>query len=227
MQQYFVDEELFLNKTISLNEDIVFHLTKVLRNTEKQIRLVDPNGNVFLATYVNNLATIIEKLDEQNILNTKVTAIISLIKQDKFEIILQKLTELGVDTIIPLISAYSQNIVFSDNKIKRFNKIMKEASEQSHRNYIPKLLKPIKFKDIVNYKSKLNIVAYEKQNIDGKLSLKSDSITFIIGPEGGFKNEEIVYLKDNDYISISLGRTILRAETAAICLMSNITWDNI
>ena len=61
MQQYFVCEELNVNKTISLNEDIVFHLTKVLRNSEENFRLVDKNNNIYLAELINNKAHIIKK----------------------------------------------------------------------------------------------------------------------------------------------------------------------
>lgn len=225
MQQYFVNEKLEENKTISLSEDIVFHLTKVLRNSEKLFRLVDTNHDIFLAELVNNHAHIINKLDENNELNINVTALISVIKQDKFEIILQKLTELGVNRIIPVTTAYSQNINFSDNKIIRFKKIIKEAAEQSHRNVIPELCSLIKFNDIVEYKSDLNLIPYEKEE-NSDLSLKSKSITFIIGPEGGFKKEEVDYLCNNDFQSLSLGKSILRAETAAISIMSNIKWEN-
>lgn len=225
MQQYFVNTTLNINETISLDEDIVFHLTKVLRNTENNFRLVDLNHKVFLAELINKKAHILEQLDENNELDYDVTALIAIIKQDKFEIILQKLTELGVKRIVPVITAYSQHLVFSDNKIIRFNKIIKEAAEQSHRNIIPELCTSIELKNVDKYKSDLNVVAYEKEN-ENNISFKSKSISFIVGPEGGFKKDEINFLLENGFKSISLGKTILRAETAAINLASNIIWDN-
>ena len=227
MQQYFVNTLLSINKTISLDEDIVFHLRKVLRNTENTFRLVDSNNDIYIATLLNgNEAKILNKLDENNELNSNVTALICMIKQDKFETVLQKLTELGVKTIIPVESSYSQSNVFSENKLIRFNKIIKEAAEQSHRNILPKLLKPIKLDEIIRYKSNLNIVPYEKETLGIKTNLNSKSISFIVGPEGGFKKEEIDFLISNGFISISLGKRILRAETAAISIMSSIVWDN-
>lgn len=225
MQQYFVNEILEVNKTISLNEDIVFHLTKVLRDTETNFRLVDQKHKVFIAKLVEGKAKVIEELNENNEANISVTALISTIKQDKFELILQKLTELGVKRIIPVTTSYSFNLFLNDKKIKRFNKIILEAAEQSHRNCIPELLPLIKFDDVINYKSELNIVAYEKESKINN-SLKSNSVTFFIGPEGGFKKEEIDFLINNDFISISLGKSILRAETAAITTISNILWEN-
>ena len=109
MQQYFINEILDINKTISLNEDIVFHLSKVLRNTETNFRLVDKNHNIFLAELIDNKANVIKKLDENNELDIDITALIATIKQDKFEIILQKLTELGIKRIVPIKTSYSQD----------------------------------------------------------------------------------------------------------------------
>lgn len=225
MQQYFINDELNINKTISLNEDIVFHLTKVLRNSENTFRLVDSKHKVFLAELINNNAHILEEIKEDNESKTEITAVIATIKQDKFEIVLQKLTELGVKRIIPVKTSYSQNLYLNDKKIVRFNKIIQEAAEQSHRNIIPQLLDEISLKDVVNYKSDLNIVAYEKET-GNNISLKSSSVTFIIGPEGGFTKEEIDFLISYDFKSITLGKTILRAETAAITITSNINWEN-
>ena len=225
MQQYFVDEILEVNKTISLNEDIVFHLTKVLRNTEDKFRLVDNNNVVFLAELKNNKAFVTDKLDDNNELDIHITALISTIKQDKFEIILQKLTELGVKRIVPVKTSYSQDLFINDKKIHRFNKIIQEAAEQSHRNIIPELCSLINLDDIDKYKSELNIVPYEKE-ANSNISLKSKSLTFIIGPEGGFKKEEIESLINKGFKSISLGKRILRAETAAINITGNIIWEN-
>ena len=225
MQQYFVDDILEENKTISLNEDIVFHLTKVLRNTEGIFRLVDNNSNVYLAELKNNKAFILKKVNENNELDIHIIAIISTIKQDKFEIILQKLTELGVEKIVPIKTSYSQDLFLNDKKILRFKKIIQEAAEQSHRNVIPELYPLINFDGIDSFMSELNIVPYEKET-NSSINLKSGSISFIIGPEGGFKEDEIELLIKKGFKSISLGKRILRAETAAINITSNIIWEN-
>ena len=225
MQQYFVNEILEVNKTISLNEDIVFHLSKVLRNTETNFRLVDANKEIFIAELNGNKANIIKKLDENNELDIYITALISTIKQDKFEIILQKLTELGVKRIVPVKTAYSQDLFMNDKKIIRFNKIMQEAAEQSLRNIIPELCPLINIKEVDKYNSELNIVPYEKET-NSNTNLKANSITFIIGPEGGFKEEEIELLINKGYKTMSLGKRILRAETAAIDTASIIIWEN-
>ena len=82
-------------------------------------------------------------------------------------------------------------------------------------------------KDIKNYLSDLNVVAYEKEDSDNtKTDLNKKSITIIIGPEGGFESEEINELNKLGFINISLGKRILRAETAAIYLTSLIVGEN-
>ena len=158
-------------------------------------------------------------------MDINITALISTIKQDKFEIILQKLTELGVKKIVPVKTAYSQDLFLNDKKIIRFKKIIQEAAEQSHRNTIPELCPLINIKEVDKYNSELNLVSYEKET-NSNVNLKANSITFIIGPEGGFKEEEIELLINKGYKAISLGKRILRAETAAIDTASIIIWEN-
>lgn len=226
MQQYFIDTTLKENTTVKLRDDILYHLTKVLRSTNKTFRLVDYNSDVFLAELSDNKAHIIKKINENNELDTDITVIMSLIKQDKFELTLQKLTELGVKRIIPYNAKRSiVKETKTDKKLERYKKILTEASEQSHRNIVPEILPAIDLKDIEKYKSDLNIVAYEKEtNCLG--SLKAKSITIIIGPEGGFEEDELNKIISLGFNSLSLGKRILRAETAAIYLTSLIVGSN-
>lgn len=227
MQQYFVENELKTNDVIELEDDIIYHLTKVLRSTNKTFRLVDKNHNVFIANLLDNSkAKIVSKLDENNELDCDITVILALIKSDKFELTIQKLTELGVKRIIPYNAKRSMvKETKTDKKLLRYKKILMEASEQSHRNVIPEILPAIDLKDIVKYKSDLNIIAYEKDD-DVSKSFKAKSITIIIGPEGGFEENEYQEIVKMGFKSVSLGKRILRAETAALYLTSIIVGDN-
>ena len=227
MQQYFLDQKLNINDIVSLRDDILYHLVKVLRNTNTEFRLVDNTQTVYLAKLINNQALIVDRLNENNELDVDITVILSLFKSDKFELTLQKLTELGVKRIIPYNA--KRSIVKEnkkDRKLERYKKIVTEASEQSHRNIIPEILPAINLKDIVNYKSELNFIAYEKENSNLLNSIKGKSITIVIGPEGGFEEDEYKAIVDMGFESISLGKRILRAETAAIFLTSIIVGDN-
>ena len=105
--------------------------------------------------------------------------------------------------------------------MERFKKIVREAAEQSHRNIIPEICDVINIKDIDKYKSEANYICYEAEDNISDIS-KNDSITFVIGPEGGFTSQEYEKFISSGFKSISLGQRILRAETAAIYTCSVI-----
>ena len=227
MQQFFYKDSLKLNEEVLLDKEILYQLKKVLRaNDGYEFRLVDNNQNVFLCELKDNNALVKEELNENNELDVDITVILALIKNDKMDFALQKLTELGVKRIVPY-KAYRSVVKEgkANNKLDRFKKIVKEASEQSHRNIIPEICDYVDIKDLDKYKSEINLVAYEK-NDDVVNSFKGKSITLIIGPEGGFDLDEINKIIAMGYKPISLGKRILRAETAAIYLSSIIVGAN-
>ncbi len=229
MQQFFYDEPLSLLNSYPLNSDINYQLKKVLRvNDGYEFRLVDCNQNVFLCSYNDGLAYVKEKLDEYNELHTDITVILALIKNDKFDFAVQKLTELGVNRIVPYIA--KRSVVKpgkGNNKLDRIKKIAKEASEQSHRNKVPEICDYATFKDLKNYMSDLNLLAYEKETKTLKELKNYKSITYIIGPEGGFEPKEVEDIINLGFDSISLGKRILRAETASIFLASLIAGNEL
>ena len=228
MQQFFYSSKLNINDIAPLDKDILYQLKKVLRaNDGYEFRLVDINQDIFLCELLGENAKVIKDLKENNELDVDITVILSLIKNDKMDFALQKLTELGVKRIVPY-KAYRSVVKEGkgNNKLDRFKKIVREASEQSHRNIIPEICDYSDIKDLEKYKSELNLVAYEK-NDDIVNDFKGHkSITLIIGPEGGFELEEINKIIDMGYKPISLGKRILRAETAAIYLSSIIVGAN-
>lgn len=229
MQQFFYNEKLELDNLYLLNSDINYQLKKVLRvQNAYQFRLVDINQHVFLCEYENGYAHILKKIDEYNELETDITVILALIKNDKFDFAIQKLTELGVKRIVPYIA--NRSIVKQgkgNNKLDRIRKIAMEASEQSHRNIVPEICDFATFKDLDKYKSELNLIAYEKETKAISDLKKYKSITYIIGPEGGFEESEVAKIIDAGFDSITLGKRILRAETAAIFLASVIAGNEI
>ena len=102
MQQYFIDKEIKIGDAVLLDSEILFHLRQVLRKKNAYtFRLVDAQNNLFLAELSDDKAIIKERLEEDRELDIDVTIIVSLIKNDKFDFCLQKLTELGVTRIVP------------------------------------------------------------------------------------------------------------------------------
>lgn len=223
MQQYFVKQKLNIDDQIILDDDIIYHLKKVLRkDSSYTFRIVDNIGEVYLAHLIDNeKCSIISKIDENNELDIDITCILSLIKNDKFELCIQKLVELGVNRIVPYMSKRSVIRNIDDKKIIRWNKIALEAAEQSHRNIVPEVYDVIEEKDLNKYMSKYNYICYEKA--DNIVGVDIDkSITYIVGPEGGFEDHEYQNIVDIGFKPISLGKRILRAETAAIYISSVI-----
>ena len=176
---------------------------------------------------------IINEIEENNELDIDITIAIGMVKEQKFDLILQKLTELGVKEIIPLIM--ERSIVKLDNskinkKLERWNLICKEASEQSKRNIVPKVIAPMTIKELVklDYDKKLICSVKQRENfINSYLQHKEKCVRIIvvIGPEGGVSNNEEQFLNENGFVSISLGSRVLRVETAAIYVASVINYS--
>lgn len=223
MQQYFINKKTSVGSIEELDKDALYHLIKVLRKDNKYIfRVVDSEQEAYHAHLINNYqCEIVEALHENNELDTDITCILSLIKNDKMELCIQKVVELGVKRIVPYKSVRSVVKVKDNKKKERLEKIVKEAAEQSHRNIIPEVTDYADLKDLKKYLSESNYICYESETNISDIP-RSNSITYIIGPEGGFENNEYQKICDMGFESVSLGKRILRAETAALYMTSII-----
>ena len=146
--------------------------------------------------------------------------------------ILQKAVELGANSIIPVNMKYCiAKIKDEEKKNARWQKIAESAAKQSKRDIIPVIEKAKNIKEICDRIKEydLVLVAYEnEENITIKDILKSNSnksIAVVIGPEGGISEEEILKLKDNGAKIVSLGKRILRTETASLAVLSMIMYE--
>ena len=231
MQRYFsnVDNNFIVHLTPN-DEHHILHVMRMKKGDEIE---VVSDGKVFLCRVdsVNPLmVSAIHEIENDVELKEDVTLLFALAKGDKIDLVLQKATELGVKKVALIASErtvvkYDEKDI--DKKLVRFNKIMKEASEQSHRIIVPTLLGIFNLKNLPKEVfSDLNYVAYEKDANDtsGAFSnlSKGKSISILIGPEGGFSEQEINHLTNQGFIRTSLGKRILRAETAAIYSLSVI-----
>lgn len=232
MQRYFGK---IVGKQVLLEDDDIFHLTRVMRaKVGEQIQVVN-DGNVFLCQ-VNRFKPleidVVRKLNENNELPNRVILLACLVKGEKMDLVLQKATELGADEIV--LVQTSRTVVKikneeKDAKIERFNKILKEAAEQSKRCKVPTLDHIIKYDQIKDIEADVKMIAYEGEEGSSSSFRKivetikpKQSVAILIGPEGGFDEKEVNYATDLGYKKISLGRRILRAETAAFYALSVI-----
>ena len=150
----------------------------------------------------------------------------SIIKKDNFELIVEKCTEIGVSAFHPLISERSEK---KDLNVERLNKIAKEAAEQSGKTMLPEIFNPEKLeKAIVDFDGELFVLDFEGEPL--LLSLRAErgnpglnkKIGILIGPEGGWSDNEKIWFDEKGIKSVSFGSQILRAETAAIVVSALI-----
>ena len=235
MQRYFTNFKD--EKNITISNDDIFHIVKVMRMKINDQFEINNDGDIYLAQ-INSLAPfsfkILKKIDENHELKTKITLLYCLPKGDKIDLVLQKATELGVNQIVLVNSSRCIAKINDENKKKklaRFNKIIKEATEQCKRNNLPALKDVIKFNEISNYQSDLNLIAYENSKMSNQelkdilRNFKGNTVTILIGAEGGFSKEEVEYALKNNFISISLGNRILRSETSVFNLLSILGYE--
>ena len=229
MQRYFASKKND-NKFELLDSDIK-HIKKVMRmNPNDEIIVVFDNISYLCYLDDNLEINIKEKLEDREEIIPYVCLIVPILKEQKMDYILQKSTELGVSEIIPY---YSERGIVKetekkDKKIDRWKMILKEASEQSHRNTIPKLEKIMNLTEI-NLDG-INIVCstVEKStNVKNilKSNKKCDRINVVIGPEGGLSNKEEQSLIKNNYIPVTFGNRILRVETVPLFIMSIVNYE--
>ena len=227
MQQYYVEEPLEEGKIIQLPKDKAHHAFRVLKLQHETVRLVSHGTGWFAEVYQeggNGMARILSADPDLNELHTNITLCMALIRREKFELVLQKAAELGVKKIVPFES--SRCVVKAKNeKTARWNAILLEACEQCKRTLVPECLAPVPIKDLSSFKSTVNLCAYENAGSQASFiheSLPADSVTIVIGPEGGFSKEEVQLLSDAGFSPVTLGSRILRAETAAFYACSVI-----
>lgn len=230
MQRYFSKDKQ--DNYFILSDNDWYHIKKVMRMNDKDKIEVVYNKKLYLCELEQNQVKILKK--EESSLENKphITLVIPLLKEQKMDLILQKSTELGVDEIIPVIMKHS--IVKLDEgkqekKIERWQKICKEASEQSKRLDIPVVSKICKLDDLKSLEGvKLTCSTIEKsQKLKNCLkNIKNyDRIILVIGPEGGLAKEEEQYLKEIGFVSVSLGSRIMRVETVPLFLLSVLSYE--
>ena len=235
MQRYFCLKKEDNKFTLSLDDS--YHITKVMRmNLDDKVEIVCEK-KVYIAKIVNLkpnvIVEIIEELDEYNELDVKVCICQSLVKETKMDLILQKSTELGAYSFIPL-KVKNSIIKGSENdflkKVNRWQRIVKEASEQSKRNIIPEVMNVKTIEEIGELEYGLKILCTVNElsrTIKNVLqnNKKCGTMIIVVGPEGGFTRDEESYLISKGFISTSLGNLVLRTETASIALLSMINYE--
>ena len=232
MQRYFALDKN--DNTFILNESDYYHIKTVMRMKDNEKIEVVYNNSLYICELnidESIKVNILEKVkDIEKDIN--VTLILPLLKEQKQDLIIQKSTELGVKKLIFLNTERTIVKIEEKKKLEKINrwyKIAKEASEQSKRLDIPVIELKDSFKDLENTKG-LNIVCDTKEvSINIKKILKTidkyGTINIVIGPEGGLSDKEVEYLNKIGFKSVSLGNRILRVETVPLYILSIINYE--
>jgi len=232
--------QLFYNPEITEeSSQIVFskeesnHIVKVLRKqVGDKLQITNGKGWLFNAEIsIPNIkkciATIVSKEKQQQRLIKLHVAVAPTKMNDRYEWFLEKATEIGIETITPIICDHSERKII---KPERFEKIIQSAMKQSLNCYLPKLNDPIPFKEFIKQDfSGQRFIAHCEES--KRKSFKSEltanhNVTILIGPEGDFSVKEIEIAIANKFIPVTLGETRLRTETAAIVACHSVAFVN-
>ena len=231
-----------LDEIIELPKDVTHHVLHVFRhNKEKPITVTGSDNRCGIYQITEEVDGIAQakliKYVESDVASYRTILVQSLLKGEKLEWVLQKATELNVDTIY-LVSTANCVAKYDDkklqSKVSRWEKIILEAAQQCGRNQLPTLVVGEKLSQVLEIeRDALKLVAYENEEghtIKSALrSIHNDQnitdILICIGPEGGYQEKEINVIIESGGKSVSLGNTILRAETAAIGSLAMIQYE--
>lgn len=246
MPRFFVEPKFIQEKKISVRSGEARHIINVLRlGPGDMINVFDGTGKEYVVLIERTSVSKVEgRIIEEKIIGTEILVEITLFqgvpKAKKMDLIVEKCTELGVNKIVPIITARTvpevENGDSSDSlkvRLSRWEKIAKEASKQSGRVKIPEIGNFISFQDAFNEKFDLSLILWEserEQNIKEILNRCQVStypyrVSIFIGPEGGFTREEIGQARHRGAIPVSLGPRILRTETAGMIAVALVLYE--
>ena len=238
MYHFFVSEEQINGENAYIEGSDVNHIANVLRMKPEEELLISVKGDWDYLCKIVDIETdrvnlkVLESM-EQRELPVNITLLQGIPKSDKLEMIIQKAVELGVSEIIPVKT--KRVVVKIDEKkvgtkVNRWNAIAESAAKQSKRSIIPKVHEPMSIDNALEIVKDFGVKLIPYENADGIDKTrkildnmdKTKDIVVFIGPEGGFEEAEVERIKNSGFEVITLGKRILRTETAGLALLSNI-----
>ncbi len=233
MHRFFVDKKSILNNSIVIQGSDATHIRTVLRlQVGDEIQVLDGEGSLYQVRLINVKNKSIkgeifssEKVDTESPLKIHLGQ--SLIKGNKFDVVLRKSVELGVQFITPLLTDRTVVKGDSDKKIPRWKKIAEESSKQCGRSSIPHISEKMTKLDTYCQQAKgsdLKLMFWELEKEKGLKDINPRvvprSVSILIGPEGGFTMEEVETARSYGFQTLGLGPRIFRAETAPLVILS-------
>jgi 16S rRNA (uracil1498-N3)-methyltransferase len=247
VKRYFYQGTLEVGNNLTLQGDLFHHIFEVCRLQKGQhFELINVDGKAYL-TCVESIekkmarVNIKEQRQIPRLREPHIKLFLSFPKVPTFEMIVEKSVELGVKSITPILSDFSQvrsRSQFPTPKMARWEKIILQATQQSGRGDLMKIEEPIEMKnilpDLLLLKDSLNVVAYEgesnlalKEFLTSKRTQQSSfkRINLFVGSEGGFSDSEIQKFRELDLTPVTLGEQVLRVETACLTLVASLKYE--
>jgi 16S rRNA (uracil1498-N3)-methyltransferase len=243
MHRFFINPEQIREGEVHFPLDIVHQLLNVLRlGNGDQVEVLDNHGAIHQVLIIvkdppRHVVGKIVKTDKRHVeKKLKISLFLGMTNREKVEWILQKGTEVGVTDFHPFISSRTlvQSKALTQNRIDRWERIIREAAEQSQRSYLPVFHSPIDFLpalEIAIDDHDLCLLAWEQSDRNsqllgqGLMGFDGDKVALIVGPEGGFSEDEVITATNKGCKIISLGERILRMETAAIIFPALVLYE--
>lgn len=238
-RRFYAPPEAFSSDldTLTLQSDEARHLREVLRlRPGDRVHVFNGVGKEFDCSIEESrkdtarLKVLTEVTPARPESPLQMTLAVALLKSDKFDLVVQKATELGVVSIVPVATKLADVRLRDDSdankRVTRWQRIALEASKQSGRALVPEVVQPISFTKLVqaadfSREQKLMFSEREGQSLEmnDTLNVEQRQITALVGPEGGWTDEEISMARDSSWSVVTLGGRTLRAETAAITVV--------
>ena len=242
MHTFYVPASQISNNIATITGSEHHHLRNVLRiKPGETVRIIDGEGNVYTAqipeTYDARISSATRILSHEfhAIVSPKLTLFQGLPKSDKMELILQKTTELGVARIVPLHSEYTLQKP-SQNRYARWHRVLISATKQSERAWLPELCRAQEFNAALAQLDRFSRCLLLSPHRDQESHVqhiqtvlreepRPDSVALFVGPEGGFSDQEVTSAIESGCTLATLGRNILRTETAAIVAVAVAAYE--
>lgn len=236
MRRFFIDSNTIGGDTVCLSAGESRHIVKVLRlSSGDTLELLDGAGRVFSAEIIeigrNVTARIIEELETDNSDRVKLIVGQGQLKGKKMDLVIQKCTELGVDRIVPFWSSRCQGKLSElqgQKKLERYQRIIESACKQCYRSDLMDIDTPVDFAEILTafpeQRGRLKLLFWEEEKDfslhDLVVSDDVGEVVLLLGPEGGLSVSEAEEARSHGWQTVSLGKRILRAETATMTAVS-------
>ncbi len=236
MHRFFIPPEWIEQNTVIIKDEQAHHLRDVLRiKFGDQIILLDGSGYEYQVKVVDIkkdriTGEILERCLCPSEPKVMITLYQALLKGGKLDFVLQKCTEIGVTRFVPIVCHRSINRDPGNFRQARWQKIVREAAEQSGRGRIPVLEPVIDFQQACARVDGMSFLPWEEEmglGIRNALNKagKTNQLSIFIGPEGGFTGDEVELARSHGIIPVTLGKRILRAETAGVVVASVICYE--